>query len=118
MGIKAKYIYEPGLIVFGILGGISMVMYFIYLIVMAMAQHVPDSAKYTEMKYQEYLIKNPKCELCIGDKQLTAYKNEKFNIPFVVTLKTSGGQKYEAFVDSGGGVELIGDKLLVSHSGG
>jgi len=72
------------------------------------------SEKYTEMKHQEYLIKNPGHELWAGKHQLSQYKNRKFDVPIVVTLlNKADGTKYVTFVDSSDKKELIGDKLLV-----
>jgi len=104
-----------GMVVFGILTAISLMLCVVYLIGMGMySGDISHDEKYTELKYQEYLIKNPGCELYVGDRQITQYKNEKFDFPIVVKLKTHGGHEYEAFVDTSGKTELIGNKLLIS----
>jgi len=103
-----------GMTVFSILAVVSLVLCVIYLIGMAMySVDVSHGEKYTEIKYQEYLIKNPGHELYIGDKQLNKYESEKFSTPIVLALKTDGGHKYEVFVDNSGKSELIGNELLV-----
>ncbi len=80
---------------------------------LAYAGGIGHSKKYTEMKHQEYLVKNPEHEVWAGKHQLSRFKNVKYNTPMVVTIRTSSAQ-YEAFVDGSDKRELIGNELLVS----
>jgi len=86
---------------------------------MMLAYHggIGHSGKYHDIKYQEYLIKNPGTQLFINNKQATPYYKLEFNEPLVLKLVTPGGQKYEAFMD-GPREELIGNKLLAYVGGG
>jgi len=73
--------------------------------------------KYTSMKHQEYLIKNPGTKIILGDTELTKYKEAKFNIPQVLRLTTPNGESHESFLDKDR-AEVIGNKLLAVISGG
>jgi len=106
-----------GRTIFGILcAASSLICIIAALVMLSTAGGISNNHKYTEMKYQEYLIKNPGIKIFIGDKQLTQYRNEKFNKPIVLKMVTAGGQSYESFVDNTK-AEVIGDKLLASVGG-
>jgi len=99
------------------LAGISAIIFLWSLMNMANYCGTPShSAMYTDMKYQEYLIKNPGVKLYMGGKELSQYKNQKFQTPAVLALITKSGQKCESFLDDNQ-EEVIGNKLLAKLRG-
>ena len=107
---SAAKIIQTGSIIACVL--IIVVAFFVFISSMVYRGDIGYSQKYTELKYQEFLMKHPDYKMYVNGEEITRYDNKVFDGPIILQLNTSGGAKYEAFLD-GNTEELIGNELLV-----